>query len=78
MEDNLYSPNCVVFHWGLSFSVYRGMPWNREVFLYVSPITSIIKQCSILAQSYAYYNSNCFHMIIFRVFPYVVRYLSCM
>ena len=41
------------------------------------PITSIIKQCSILAQPYAYYNSNCYHMIIFRVFPYVVRYLSC-
>lgn len=53
------------------------MPQNVEIFLLFFSI-SIIKQHCILAEPYAYYNSNCFHMLIFRVFSYVLRYLSCL
>lgn len=80
VDDNLYSLNCSVFHWGLfPFRMYKGMPQNIEIFfLLFFSIASIIKQHCILAELYAYYNSNCFHKIIFRLFPYVLRYLSCM
>ena len=69
----------IVLHSTRALSVLnvQGDAQNMELFLLFFSVTSIIKWQSILAEPYAYYNRNCFHIIIFRVFLYVLRYLSC-
>lgn len=59
-------------------NILGDVPEHRIFATLFFPTTSIIKQLSILVKPYAYYNSNCFPMIIFRVFLYVRRYLSHM